>query len=87
MGHEREGRRRMARTPPAREPACGQEEAVTDIESQVCADIKARQELGIAKYGVTVAENPLNLKQWLTHAYEECLDQAVYLKRAMEELE
>lgn len=58
-----------------------------DIEAQVCADIKARQEKGITKYGVTVAENPLELKEWLQHALEECLDQAVYLKRAIREIE
>jgi len=39
------------------------------------------------KYGVSVADNPLDLRQWLNHAYEECLDQAVYLKRAMAELD
>ena len=43
--------------------------------------------MGIAKYGVTVAENPLKLKEWLQHAYEEALDQAIYLKRAIEEME
>ncbi len=57
-----------------------------DIEQMVCQDILARQQVGIKKYGTTVAENPLTLKQWLQHAYEECLDQAVYLRRAMEEL-
>lgn len=56
------------------------------IEAMVCLDIMGRQEVGIKKYGVTVADNPLELKQWLQHAYEECLDQAVYLRRAMEEL-
>ena len=57
-----------------------------DIEAMVCEDIKQRQRVGILKYGKTVAENPLSLRQWLQHAYEETLDQAVYLKRAMEEL-
>lgn len=57
------------------------------IEAQVCADIARRQQLGIAKYGVTVAQNPLSLREWLEHAYQECLDQAVYLKRAMEEID
>lgn len=57
------------------------------IEQQVCADISARQRLGIAKYGVTVAENPLKLREWLQHAYEECLDMAVYLKRSIAEIE
>lgn len=56
-------------------------------EARVCDDIAARQAVGIAKYGQTVEANPLKLKEWLQHAYEECLDQAVYLKRAIEELE
>lgn len=53
------------------------------IEAEVCNDIADRQQKGIAKYGVTVAENPLVLKQWLQHAYEETLDKAIYLKRAI----
>lgn len=56
------------------------------IEEQVCTDILSRRDKGLDKYGVSVADNPLPLKQWLQHAYEECLDQAIYLKRAMEEL-
>lgn len=59
----------------------------TGIEAQVCADIARRQQLGLAKYGTTVAENPLELWQWLQHAYEEALDQAIYLKRAIDEIE
>lgn len=59
----------------------------TGIEAAVCADIARRQALGIAKYGTTVADNPLELRQWLQHAYEEVLDQAVYLKRAMAEMD
>ena len=58
-----------------------------DTEEQVCDDIKARQRLGVAKYGTTVADNPLSLRAWLQHAYEECLDQAVYLRRAITEIE
>ena len=54
------------------------------IEAMVCEDIAKRQQVGIAKYGVTVADNPLAHMQWLQHAYEECLDMAVYLKRSME---
>ena len=59
---------------------------VQGTESAVCADIANRQQFGIKKYGQTVANNPLTHEQWLQHAYEECLDMAVYLKRAMEEL-
>lgn len=59
----------------------------TGTEARVCADIARRQLAGVAKYGTTVAENQLSLPQWINHAYEETLDQAVYLKRAMEQIE
>jgi len=58
----------------------------TGIEALVCADIAKRQEFGIKKYGVTVADNPLQLLQWLQHAYEEAMDQTVYLRRTIEEV-
>lgn len=61
--------------------------SIKDTETEVCADIKRRQELGIAKYGTTVAQNPLELRQWLQHSYEEQLDNAVYTKRAIQELD
>ena len=60
---------------------------IKDTETEVCADIKRRQELGIAEYGTTVAQNPLELRQWLQHAYEEKLDDVVYMKRAIQELD
>lgn len=59
----------------------------TGIEAQVCGDIARRQVFGLHKYGTTVAENPLELRQWLQHAYEEALDQAIYLRRAMAEID
>lgn len=59
----------------------------TGIEAKVCNDIAQRQAFGINKYGVTVAENPLQLRAWLVHAYEETLDKAVYLRRAIEEID
>lgn len=57
----------------------------TDTELQVVTDILERQKKGLAKYGRSVADNPLTELQWLTHAYEECLDMAIYLKRLMQE--
>ena len=57
------------------------------IEQKVCADIEARQQLGMNKYGISVQDNPLTLRQWLEHAYQECLDQAIYLRRAMQEID
>lgn len=65
----------------------GAHENPTGIEAQVCNDITARQAKGVAKYGVTVQDNPLELRAWLQHAYEETLDQAIYLKRAISEIE
>ena len=57
------------------------------IEAEVCADIARRQAFGGNKYGMIVAENPLSLRCWLVHAFEEALDQAIYLKRAIAEID
>lgn len=52
-------------------------------ELEVCKDIADRQQRGLYKYGVSVEFNPLSLQEWLQHTYEETLDKAIYLKRAM----
>lgn len=57
------------------------------IEAEVCADIARRQQMGINKYGTTVAENQLSLRCWLVHQYEELLDAAIYCKRAIAEID
>lgn len=59
----------------------------TGTEAQVCRDIADRQARGIAKYGTTVADNPLTQQQWLQHMYEELLDGAVYAKRLLSEMQ
>ena len=61
--------------------------AATGTEAAVCRDIAERQAMGIQKYGVTVADNSLALREWLQHAYEESLDMAVYLRRAIDEID
>lgn len=60
---------------------------LSGTELRVCQLIAERQMMGIAKYGTTVSDNPLPLREWLQHALEETLDQAIYLKRAIEELD
>lgn len=55
----------------------------TGIEKEVCADIALRQQYGLGKYPTTVEENPAPLVAWLQHAYEETLDHAIYLKKAI----
>jgi hypothetical protein len=59
----------------------------TGTEAEVCADIARRQQLGIAKYGTTVSDNPLELKEWLQHALEENYDYCIYIKRAIQEID
>ena len=59
----------------------------TGTEARVCADIAARQALGVRKYGTTVEANPLQLREWLEHGYQEALDLAIYLRRSIEELD
>lgn len=56
------------------------------IVESVVNDLNSRSEIGIKKYGVTLDRDDLDLKQWLQHAYEETLDKALYLKRAIKEL-
>lgn len=57
------------------------------VVEAVRADLLRRSQLGIQKYGMTLERDDLTLKQWLQHAYEECLDQANYLKRTILEIE
>lgn len=58
-----------------------------DTESEVINDILARQQRGLETYGTTVANNPLPLREWLQHQYEELLDAAIYCKRAIQEMD
>ena len=60
---------------------------LSGTELRVCRLIAERQMRGVAKYGTTVAANPLTLRDWLQHALEESLDHAIYLQRAIEELD
>ncbi|WP_287149598.1 hypothetical protein [Mesorhizobium sp.] len=60
---------------------------VDTVVAAVRADLLRRSELGIAKYGITLDRTDLNLRDWLQHAYEEHLDAANYLKRAIIEID
>jgi len=60
---------------------------LSGTELRVCQLIAERQMQGIRKYGTTVSNNPLPLRAWLRHALEETLDNAIYLQRAIEELD
>lgn len=53
------------------------------IVEMVREDLLKRSERGISKYGVTLERKDISRKEWLIHAYEECLDMANYLKRCI----
>ncbi|MGF3022667.1 hypothetical protein ACQVP2_07545 [Methylobacterium aquaticum] len=57
------------------------------VVEAVRADLLSRSQIGIKKYGVTLDRTDVDLRGWLQHAYEETLDQANYLKRAILELD
>ena len=52
---------------------------------RVIADLEAREQMGLGKYGVTVDRGDLGHSEWLQHAYEEALDLCLYLRRALDE--
>jgi len=45
--------------------------------------LRQRAEVGLRKYGVTTERTDMGLVDWLRHAQEEALDQAVYLEAAI----
>lgn len=51
------------------------------------AELEARAARGVVKYGVTLGDAPLSLRDVLTHAKEEALDLAAYLQRAIDDLD
>lgn len=57
------------------------------VVDEVRSDLLARSQVGLAKYGVGLDRTDLKLRDWLQHAYEETLDQANYLKRAIIEID
>lgn len=69
--------RRIKNANPAQDP----------IIEAVRADLLKRSEIGIQKYGTTLARKDLNVLDWHRHHYEELLDAAGYTKRIILELE
>ncbi len=57
------------------------------IVEMVRQDLLDRSQVGIKKYNTTLEREDLELVDWLQHAYEECLDQANYLKRSIVNLQ
>lgn len=53
------------------------------IEDDVCKKIKARSEVGKEKYGVTMEQEVLSIREWLVHLQEELMDAAVYVEKLL----
>lgn len=67
---------------PEPDPVATEEPATWDL---VIADMRERDRMGEAKYGVRL--QPGNGRNHLVDAYQECLDQAVYLRNEIERQE
>lgn len=57
------------------------------VVEKLRSELLIRSVKGISKYGKTLNENTLTLKEWLQHAKEEALDFALYLQRAIDEID
>ena len=47
--------------------------------------IRNRAEIGLKKYGTTMARKDLSILEWLQHLQEELLDGAVYIERLQDD--
>jgi predicted nucleic acid-binding Zn-ribbon protein len=64
------------------------EQKVEDpIVLKVMAKYYERSQLGINKYGTTLAREDLELTDWLTHAQDEAMDLSLYIERIKQEIE
>lgn len=57
------------------------------ITDALITELRVRAAVGRRKYGVTLGDAPLSLRQTLQMAKEEALDLAAYLQRAIDELD
>ena len=60
---------------------------MSKIEEQVCKKILWRSEVGKKKYGITMEEEILSIRQWLIHLQEELMDATVYVEKLLESVE
>lgn len=56
------------------------------ILQSVYDDLKKQEAKGLSKYATTLDNANLTLKEVLQHAYEETLDQLMYLKSAINKI-
>ena len=52
----------------------------------VVAQLRAREERGLSKYGVNTERTDLSTLEWLQHLQEELMDGTVYIEKLKKEL-
>ena len=57
---------------------------MSSIEETVCNKILQRAEVGLKKYGVSMADEVLSRYDWLVHAQQEAMDLAIYLEKLIQ---
>jgi hypothetical protein len=60
---------------------------IDSIVESVRQDLLDRSEVGIKKYNTTLDRDDLEITDWITHAYQELLDGALYLKKLNQDVE
>lgn len=58
--------------------------ATDPVVLQNCIELLERSNVGVDKYGTTLEENDIPIKEWIQHAKEEAMDMANYLERLKE---
>ena len=54
------------------------------VVKRVCQKFVDRSNVGYAKYGVTLEDDPSEMITWLNHLQEELMDAVLYLQKAKE---
>ena len=54
------------------------------VVERVVDKFVSRSDIGFAKYGVTLQDDPSRMFEWLNHLQEELMDAVLYLQKAKE---
>ena len=54
------------------------------VVQRVVQKFVSRSDIGFAKYGVTLEQDPSKMFEWLNHLQEELMDAMLYLQKAKE---
>ena len=54
------------------------------VVKRVCQKFVDRSNVGFAKYGITLEDDPSEMLVWLNHLQEELMDAILYLQKAKE---